>query len=56
MSYQPNRNWPIKKANDWIMSGKTLDDFNLPNSITKRIRQHRLSESDINLAYSKIKK
>lgn len=45
----------IRKANEHMMAGKTIYDFDLPDIIKSKVSKRKYSASEINLAYSKIK-
>ena len=45
----------IQRANDAMMRGQTIDDYDLPQSVKQRIRERRYSAIEINAAYAKVK-
>jgi hypothetical protein len=45
----------IQRANDAMIRGKTIDDYDLPQCIKQRIRERHYSASEINAAYAKIR-
>lgn len=46
---------PIQRANEAMMNGQTIDDFDLPQAVKQRIRDRRYSAAEINAAYAKVR-